>query len=453
MTISPKDTNRLSTGTKLLYGLGDVGNATANTAVIFFLLIFYTDAVLISPALAGSALLIGKIWDAVNDPLFGWISDRTSATRFGKRRVYMIFGAIPLGLSIALLWFVPQGLSTTAIFIWIVLTFILFDTFITMTSVPYYALTAELTPDYDERSSLTAFRMLLGIPAYMIGAAATPALVGLFALARSGYAYTGILYGVIAALTLLVAGLGLRERPDVAASQSQFPPLQAVKLTFRNRPFVLLISAYLIANLGFVLVQTLFAYFVIYQLDMPEMVPLVMLIILLSVLIFIFPWKAISDRWSKGPAYALGLGIGALSVAALFFLPQGPTPLVYVIAFTAGLGFSTNWIFPWSMVPDVVEYDQLETGEYRSGMYYGVWGFAFKLTNALGVAIAGWVLQLFGYVANAAQTPEALLGMRLFVGPVPAVILAISLPLLVRFPITRQKHAEVRAKLAERAAG
>ena len=101
--------NRLSARTKLFYGVGDVGNALVNSAIQFFLMIFYTDAALLAPALVGSALLIGKIWDAVNDPLFGWVSDRTGSKRFGKRRVYMIFGAIPLGISIALLWLVPRG--------------------------------------------------------------------------------------------------------------------------------------------------------------------------------------------------------------------------------------------------------------------------------------------------------------------------------------------------------
>ena len=136
--------HKLKWTTKLIYGVGDVGNAVANSAIQFFLMIFYTDAALVAPALAGSALLVGKIWDAVNDPLFGWISDRTTS-RFGKRRVYMIFGALPLAVAIALLWFVPAGLSDTWVFVWIAFSFILFDTMWTLTNVPYYALTAELT--------------------------------------------------------------------------------------------------------------------------------------------------------------------------------------------------------------------------------------------------------------------------------------------------------------------
>jgi GPH family glycoside/pentoside/hexuronide:cation symporter len=440
--------NKLKATTKLLYGAGDVGNATVNSAIQFFLLFFYTDGALIAPALASSALLIGKIWDAVNDPLFGWISDRT-ASRFGKRRVYMIFGALPLAVSIVLLWRVPAGLPDVAIFAWIAATFIFYDTMNTVTSVPYYALTAELTEDYDERSSLTAYRMVLGVPAYLVGAALTPAIAGLFATKREGYEAVGLLYAVIAAAALWIAAAGIRERKAISQSRSQTPPLRAFGATLRNRPFVRLIVAYLIANVAFALTQTLMAYFVTYQLRMEDQVPLVMGLLLVTIGIFLFPWKMLSERWSKGPAYALGLAIVGLAVALTFFLPHEPTPLIYLVAVVAGVGFSAQWIFPWAMVPDVVEVDQLETGEHRGGMYYGVWGFTSKLTAALGVALSGWVLQIFGYVPNVEQTVSTLFGIRLFFGPVPLLILAVALPLLIWYPITRESHAALRARLAQ----
>jgi GPH family glycoside/pentoside/hexuronide:cation symporter len=201
---------KLSTRTKVFYGIGDIGNAVVNSAIQFFLMKFYTDGALILPALAGNALLIGKIWDAVNDPLFGWITDRTKS-RFGKRRVFMIFGAIPLAIASALLWFVPTQ-DKVWTFVWIAATFILFDTVWTLTNVPYYALTSELTDDYDERSSLTTYRMVMAVPAYLVGAALTPAIVGLFALQRTGYAFIGIAYGILAAVALLVSAAGFWQR-------------------------------------------------------------------------------------------------------------------------------------------------------------------------------------------------------------------------------------------------
>jgi GPH family glycoside/pentoside/hexuronide:cation symporter len=424
-----------------------VGNAVFNTAVQFFLLVFYTDGALIAPALASSAMLIGKIWDAVNDPLFGWVSDRT-VSRFGKRRVYMIFGALPLAVFAALLWFVPRGMGNTLTFVWIAGSFILFDTFMTITSTPYYALTAELTQDYNERSSLTAYRMIFGVAAFMIGAAATPFIVGLFPSKSQGYGVIGILYGAITAIVLWVSASGFRERRAINAIPQTTSPLRSFLLALKNRAFLQLIVAYLIAQIGFTLVQTLMAYFLAYQMNMAAQVPLVMLLLLVMVILFIFPWKWLADRWNKGPAYALGLGIAGVSIAASFFLPHAPSVWIYVLAAVAGIGFSANWVFPWAMIPDVVEFDQLETGEPRGGMYYGVWGFASKLTAALGITISGWVLQLGGYVPNVDQSTRTLTAIRTFFGPVPAVFFALALPLLFFYPISRASHAEILRKLA-----
>ena len=438
--------NRLKWTTKLIYGVGDVGNAVVNSAVLFFLMIFYTDGALIAPALAANALLIGKIWDGINDPLFGWVSDRTRS-RFGKRRVYMIFGALPLAVSVMLLWFVPGGLGDIGLFLWIAISFILFDTFWTITNVPYYALTAELTDDYDERASLTAYRMILGVPAFIVGAALTPAIVGMFDIKRVGYGVVGVIYGILAAVALWVSAAGLRERRAIRESQSETPPIRAFLVTLKNRPFVRLISAYLIANISFSLVRTLLAYFLTYQLDMEEQVPIVMFLLLVFVGIFLFPWKFLSERWNKGPAYALGLAIGGLAVASTFFLPDSPTPWIYVIAIVAGIGFSAQWVFPWAMVPDVVEYDRLETGEHRGGMYYGVWGLATKISEAFALAAVGWALTGFGYVPNAVQTPQALFGIRLFFSLIPALLILVALPFLFKYPITRRSHAEIRHQL------
>jgi GPH family glycoside/pentoside/hexuronide:cation symporter len=439
--------DRLSWRTKLLYGVGDIGNAVVNSAVQFFLLAFYTDGAFIDAALAGTALWVAKFWDAINDPLFGWLSDRTNS-RFGKRRVYMIFGALPLAFSVALLWFVPRGLSDVGVFFWIVFTFVLFDTLWTLTNVPYYALTAELTDDYDERASLTTYRMVLGVPAYIVGAALTPALVALWASKRAGYSAVGVIYGVLAAAALWIAAAGLRERRSIAQSRSETPPWKSFAAVFRNRPFVRLIGAYLVANAAFALIKTLLYYYLTYQLDMEDQVPMVMLLLLLFVALFLFPWKWLSTRLDKGPAYALGLAIGGIAVAATFLLPHQPTPWVYGIAALAGIGFSAQWVFPWAMVPDVVEYDRLETAEHRGGMYYGVWGLATKLSDSLGLVVSGWVLDLFGYVPNVEQSAGTLLGIRLFFGPVPAVIIAVALPLLIWYPITRASHAQVRRQLA-----
>ena len=135
----------------------------------------------------------------------------------------MILGAIPLGISVALLWRVPAAAAgnSTLAFVWVVGSFVLFDTLWTVTNVPYYALTGELTDDYDERSSLTSYRMILSVPAYLVGAALTPVLVALFPTKAEGYAMVGVIYGIIAAAALLISAAGLRERPEVSSRTAE----------------------------------------------------------------------------------------------------------------------------------------------------------------------------------------------------------------------------------------
>lgn len=440
-----KTSGKLSARTKLFYGIGDLGNAVVNSAIQFFLMKFYTDGALVSPALAGNALLLGKLWDAVNDPLFGWITDKTKS-RFGKRRVFMLFGAIPLAIAVALLWFVPTQ-DRLWTFVWIALTFILFDTVWTLTNVPYYALTSELTDDYDERSSLTTYRMAMAVPAYLVGVALTPAIVGLFALQRTGYAFIGIAYGALAAVALLVSAAGLRERTGLAVSQPEPSPFKSLTVALKNRPFVRLCLIYFVINISFAFVKTLMAYYIEYQLLMKAETSLVMGLMLICVTISLPFWQWVGRRMDKGPAYALGMLVGGIAIVLTFFLPHATTALIYPVAALAGFGFSSQWIFPWAMVADVADYDRAETGQQRSGMYYGIWGLATKISEALALAGVGWILSGFGYVPNIEQTPTALLGIRLFFALVPALIIFIALPLLFKYPITRRSHAAIRAQL------
>jgi GPH family glycoside/pentoside/hexuronide:cation symporter len=210
-----------------------------------------------------------------------------------------------------------------------------------------------------------------------------------------------------------------------------------------------LVAAFFVSSFSFALMTSLLPYYLAYQLDMEDQVPIVLMVMLATIGVFLFPWKKVSDRINKGPSYALGLFIACVAVVATFFLPYGPTPLIYVIAFVAGLGFSGQWVFPWSMLPDVIEHDQMETGERREGIYYGVWALLTKLTDALGIAVSGWALKWFGYVPNVVQTDMARLGIRLFFGMVPSVAIILSLPLLIWYPITKASHARLRAELAE----
>jgi GPH family glycoside/pentoside/hexuronide:cation symporter len=171
---------KLPTKTKFMYGIADLGISLLTASIQFFLLFFYTDVAGIDPGIAGTALLVGKLtWDALNDPLFGYWSDRTRS-RWGRRKPYMLLGAIPFGLTVWLLFSLPPGLMGVKAFLAVLGSFLLADTFQTMVSVPYYALSAELTYDYDERTSLISIRMIFTVLGYILGAALTTVVAGFF---------------------------------------------------------------------------------------------------------------------------------------------------------------------------------------------------------------------------------------------------------------------------------
>ncbi len=443
--------NKLSTKTKILYGVADLGISLLTASIQFFLLFYYTDIAMIDPGLAGTALLVGKLtWDAINDPLFGYFSDRTRS-RWGRRKPYMLFSAIPFGLTIWLLFSLPEGLVGVKAFLAVLGTFLLVDTTQTLVSVPYYALSAELTYDYDERTSLIAIRMIFTVVGYILGAAATTLLAGIFMnmgwSKTTAYSGTGAIFGIIAIITVLITALGVKEKPNPELVPAKMPVWSQIKQVFKNKPFVIYMVVSTIVSISFTLLTSLLPYFLTYQLNMSNEISLVMLVMLGTIGIFLIPWRHVSTKLNKGPSYALGLGIASIAILGAYMLPKGPTPLIYVIAFVAGLGFSAQYVFPWSMIPDVIEVDYAVTGERHEGIYFGVNAFLGKLTGAIGIAASGWALALYGYVPEVEQTVHALFGIRFFFAIVPVIAFAISLPLLIWYPLTRKKHAELTHQL------
>ncbi len=446
----------LSSRTKVAYGLADLGYALVTSAMQFFLLFYYTDVAGINPALAGAALLVAKLtWDAIKDPLIGYLSDRTHS-RLGRRRIFMFAGAIPLALTAWLVFSLPKGLAGAAAFLAVMVSFWLVDTCLAINSTPYYALTPELTRDYSERASLTSVRMIFSVVGYILGAASTTLLVGLFKGAglslQGAWSLTGAVFGLVAMISTLVTALSIRERPELAGEPSQLPAVKAFVTPFKNRPFVILMASFVLTSFSFTVLTALVPYFIEYQLGMGSAVSLVLLVMLVTIGVFLVPAKIISDRINKGPAYALGLFIASAAIISSFFLPHHSSPIIYLIAMVAGIGFSGQWVFPWSMLPDVIEYDEKMTGERREGIYYGLWAFLSKFTGALGIAVSGWALQGFGYIPGVEQTTRALFGIRFFFAIVPAAVILISLPFLIWYPITRRSHARLVQELAERKA-
>jgi len=438
---------RLTLGTKLGYATGNIGLQMQVAAMNFLLMIFYTDVALVPPAIAGAALLVGKVWDTVNDPLFGWMTDRTRS-RHGRYRVYLVYGALPLAVATAAVWMVPPGLSPIAAFLWIALSYTVFDTLMTLVQLPYQALAANMTRDYDERTSLTTFASLGALLGFFAGSVLMPVLVRAAPDARTGYVLAGACFGLAAGLAVAVVAWRVRE-PAAPAPDGARPTWAAVRATLRaalrNRPFVVLVGAVGLVRLGLTLVQAALAYFVVYQLqgdkgDLPRMMAVLLGVVGLS----LYAWKRVVDRWEKNRAYILGLLLCSAGLLALGRLGPGQPGLVTAVLAFVGIGMGAHWIVPFAMVPDTIDHGHLQAGERQTGMYYGLYGLVDKLARTLGTVLLAATLDLTGYAPNVAQSPEALQGIVLMTGIVPALCLALAVPLLLAYPITRARHAAIR---------
>ncbi len=436
---------------KALYALGAFGMQTLIAGISFFLMVYYTDVALIPPALASTALLVGKIWDIINDPLFGWYADYSKPGRFGRRRTFLVYGTLPLALSFVFLWMIPDGLSPTAAFLWIALSYILFDTLFTIVSVPYSAMGTELTEDYDERTSLAAYMSIGALLGYISGAILMPALFNGAGEPHTGYAMAACVLGLIAGITIGFLAWKLQEpMAERGAQGHKVGFLQGASRVLKNRPFLILITAFSLIRLGLTLLQTTLVYFILYQVQTDKaLIPGLMMLLLVTVGFFIPLWKWIAERWNKNIAYALGMTFTSLAVLASFWIQPNQLLFTRLLFICVGAGMAAHWVVPWAMLPDAINYARRHKQERNAGIYYGLYGLADKITRTLGTVSVGWVLQWVGYVPNVAQAEQALTGIRLLFGPVPALFIFLAVPLLISYPINRRIHTSRQKTLQE----
>lgn len=427
----------------------------------FFLLDFLINVASVKPSIAGWIFLIVKIWDAVNDPLVGWLTDKTNSA-LGRRRPWLLFGAVPFGLAFFLHWLVPP-LDDSGKFFYYLVVALLLDTALTVVGVPYTALTAELTSDYDERTSLNAFRFSFSILGGVLAAFFHTQIVGAFPSQPAiGNAVSVFIWSGVSVAGLLLTFAGTKEPPRAPAVSKEVGPgfFQGILIAFRNRPFVLVTIIYLLSWLTIQFVQNnLFIYARDWVGINVQDFGLILLALQFSAFVWVLIWTRVSERLGKQIVYYIGAGVFVVVLIGLYFVQPGQTTLLTFIAIVAGIGVAVCYLIPWSMLPDVVELDELETGQRREGVFYGFFVFLQKLGLSLGLFISAQVLAWAGYIpAEPGQPvpvqPESVLSaLRFLVGPAGAIIILLSFLAVYLYPINKQKHAEIRAQLENRKLG
>ncbi len=464
---------RVSLLTKLVYGSGDWSYASFGTLRQIFYAIFLTDVVGLEPRLASFAALLGIIWDAINDPLVGILSDRVR-TRWGRRRPFLLWFSIPFGLCFLILWWAPPWENQLALMVTVMLAYMLSDTVQTLVSVPYFALTPDITADYDERTSLAAYRMFFNLLASLVTAVAAPMIVDAALKSglaqQQGYLIVSAIFGGLAAVPFLLIFAVIKERPqdaqDAAVSHSV---RHVVRTAWGNVPFRFATALYMLNWITFDLVALMLPFYLVYWVAGGDLLATANLfgmelalesavlgLLLVTAVIAVPLWTWVARRYSKRTAYIAGMVFWAAVQLVIYSIQPGQTGLVLGLAVLAGLGVSTAHVLPDAIFPDVIEWDELRTGRRHEGIYYGVKNLVRKLTGALAIFFALQVLGWYGYRAPAegavrfAQSDSALGAIRVLTGPVGVVLLLSAVVVAWFYPLTRERHARIRRLLARR---
>ena len=464
------ENDKLDFKTKLAYGAGDLGPAITANIAVFFLLIFFTNVAGIPAGLAGSILLIGKIWDAVNDPFVGVLTDKTKSRRWGRRLPWIFYGAIPFGIFFFLQWILPRFSGEPTVQMWGLFWYyvgigVLSQVFYTVVNLPYTALTPELTQDYNERTSLNSFRFTFSIGGSILSLILAKVIFENIADRQQQYLVLAAVCTVVSVLSLYWCVFGIRdrvmffERRRTETEQPASLPIgEQLKIVFSNRAFLFVIGIYLCSWLAVQLTASVIPYFVVNWMRLKESdVPTVLIGVQGTALLMLFVWSVLSKRFGKKAVYFMGMSVWIIAQAGLFSLQPNQIGLMYLLAVMAGFGISTAYLIPWSMMPDVIELDELQTGQRREGIFYGFMVLLQKFGLAFGLFLVGMALETSGFkeaVPGQSMLPvqpdSALQAIRFAVGPLPMIFLICGLVLAYFYPITREVHAEILLKLKER---
>ena len=462
-TIDLTQTEKLSWKTKISYGVGELAGAIPGNILVFFLLFFLTNIAGLNPTTAGAILLLGKAWDAINDPLIGWLSDQTRSP-LGRRYPWMIYGAIPLGLCFFLLWLVLPTTNQWVMFAYYSTIALLFYTAFTAVLLPFNALAAELTSGYDERTSLISFKSGFSLGGSIFALILAQVIFRLVSSPTKQYLFLGAICGGLAILAVYSSIWGTyRHYQSIHTQRSQIerPPAQRIwqqlKIALSNRPFRYLIGIYLCSWLGVQVTAAILPYFVINWMKLPEYhFTQMALAVQGTALGMMFIWTTLSRRVGKKTIYCMGIPMTICASAGLFILQPGQIGLMYIFAVMAGIGISTAYLVPWSMLPDVVDLDELKTGQRREGIYYGCVVQLQKFGVAMALFLVGQILDWAGFISKVAgqttptQPDSALWAIRLIIGPVTILTLVVGLILSYFYPISRAAHGEILLKLNQR---
>jgi glycoside/pentoside/hexuronide:cation symporter, GPH family len=482
---------KLSFFEKAGYSLGDAAANFVFMTMILFQLTFYTDTMGLPAFAAGTLLLVGRLWDAFFDPFMGVLADRTN-TRWGKFRPWVLWTAVPWGIVMVLAFTVPN-FNPTGLLLYAILTNILLMTLYSANNTPYSALTGVMTADVNERTSLSAYRFFAAMFAQLIVGGFTLPLVAKFGHGDSarGWQMTMGLWAVLSLVFFVVTFLSVRERVQPPPTQKSSPREDFRNLA-KNGPWIAMFVLTL-AHFTYVAMRGgAMVYYFNYYVDQTSLLAFLdrfglgtapvdghgLLYYLMSTfglyvneahtniasvgfsffqmsqqavtILGVLASTFLAMRFGKKAVALVCFVLATILAAAFILMPADAIAATYVLEWVRALAYAPTIPLIWAMFADVADYGEWTNGRRTTGVVFATIMFGLKAGLSLGGAIAGWLLSGYGYVANVAQTPHALRGIRLTVSVYPALFLLIVVVSLLFYKITKELNIRIQDELAER---
>lgn len=444
------DEDPLSPFEKALFATGDHAINVGLSSLSLVYLLFLTDVAGLRPALAGAVVWIARIVDGITDPAMGRISDHTRS-RLGRRRPFFLGGALPYGLFFGLLWVTPFS-GQASMFVYYALIYMALSVASTVLSVPYMALIPEMARGYDERTSINTYRSAAAIVGVIVAACLEPVAAALGGDARA-WSLAGWALAIWVVLPWLPVFAVSRER-SIEHAASPVSLWRDLRDLLGHDHYRRLSALYIASRIALDVAGAALVYFMTYVVGRREDFAPAILTLMVAAAASLPLWMAISRHREKHDIFIVGTLWWVAWLGVIFFAtPEWPRWSLFAITAAVGVGYAVADLMPWAMVGEVIDEDELRTGQRREGLYNGAFTFLRKLGGASAIGLSGLLLDVAGYVPRGEVQPEsAVLAIRVLTGVVPSLFLLGAIALAWRYPLDRAHHDSILDAIRRREA-
>jgi len=446
---------------KVAYGFGDFASSMFWKIFAMYLTFFYTDVVELSPESVALMFIMVRLWDGLNDPLMGIISDRTSTT-MGKFRPYLLWVAIPFGLIGVLTFSVPDfGPSGKLLYAYV--TYTLMMMVYTAINVPYGSLMAVMTDNPKERTSLASFRFIGAYTGGIAMTASAPYILDFFknngATDAKSYQYMVVIYAVVAAFFFIMTYLWTKERVEALKEKSSV--MRDLKDLIKNSQWFIMLGAGVLMLVFLTFRESSIMYYFKYFVQ-DQSLPIFgdvawgklsgayMTIWLVANMLGVLLAIPVSNILGKKMTFIVAMFISALLSVLMYWLNPQEVILIFVLNFITGISAGIVLPLVWSMYADIADYSEWKTGRRATGLLFSSSSMSQKLGLMAGGVLPLYILSSYGFEANADQTPQSLEGIRLMISIYPGITAALSGLILFAYKLTDKCMLDITTKLGER---